>query len=268
MVRGALVALTAAALLAGCGGGATAAPPTTPKLLRQFQIIFPEGFTRAQMADRVTAVAQIAENKGHRRVKLSEQAYLAASRPQVIPGFGPNKLQTEGFLFPNTYNFDRKSTSADLVNAQLHEFQTQWRTVDMSYAESKNLTPYDVLTLASIIQGEVAIPSENKLAAAVFYNRLHLGMTLGSDAVLAYGLHKTGEDLTLSDLDSDNPYNVLKFQGLPPTPINNPGIAAIQAAAHPANVDYLFFLRKPHSKRTYFTASYQDFLDHKAQYGY
>jgi UPF0755 protein len=256
-------------LLAGCGGGAKAAPPTTPKLLRQFQIIFPEGFTRAQMADRVTAVAQIAENKSHLPVRISEQAYLAASRPQVIPGFGPDKLATEGFLFPNTYNFDRRSTSADLVNAQLQEFQKEWRTVDMSYAQSKNLTPYDVLTLASIIQGEIAVPSENKLAAAVFYNRLHLGMTLGSDAVLAYGLHlKPGQQLTQSQLDSNSPYNVLKFHGLPPTPINNPGIAAIQAAAHPANVDYLYFLRKPHSKHTYFTASYQDFLDHKAQYGY
>jgi UPF0755 protein len=100
------------------------------------------------------------------------------------------------------------------------------------------------------------------------YNRLHLGMTLGSDAVLAYGLHKRGEDLTFADLDSDNPYNVLKFTGLPPTPINNPGAAAMQAAAHPANADYLFFLRKPHSKHTYFTDNYPDFLTHKEQYGY
>ncbi len=66
----------------------------------------------------------------------------------------------EGFLFPNTYNFDKKSTSADLVHEQLRTFQTEWRKVDMSYARSKNLTPYDVLKIASIIQGEVAVPSE------------------------------------------------------------------------------------------------------------
>lgn len=268
MVRGALVALAAAALLAGCGGGSPAAV-TTISQLHQFQVVFPEGFTRADMAARVNAVKEIAERKSHRPVKISAGAYLAATRAQVIPGFGPNKLQTEGFLFPNTYNFDRKSTSADLVRNQLQTFENEWTKVDMSYARSKNLTPYDVLKLASIIQGEVAIPSENKLAAAVFYNRLHLGMTLGSDAILAYGLHlKPGQDLTQSQLDSDNPYNSLKFRGLPPTPINNPGAAAIQAAAHPANVDYLYFLRKPHSKHTYFTASYEDFLNHKAQYGY
>jgi len=269
VVRSALLALAVVALVAGCGGGARAAQSTTPKLLHQFQVVFPEGFTRADMADRVNAVKEIAERKSHRPVRISKQAYLAASRRQVIAGFGPNKLQTEGFLFPNTYNFDRKSTSADLVRTQLQTFQNEWQNADMSYAKSKNLTPYDVLKIASIIQGEVAVPSENKLVAAVMYNRLHLGMTLGSDAVLAYGLHlKPGQDLTLSQLDSDNPYNVLKFHGLPPTPINNPGAAAIEAAAHPANVDYLYFLRKPHSTHTYFTASYQDFLDHKAQYGY
>ena len=90
MVRGALVALAAAALLAGCGGGSRVAD-TTPKQLHQFQVVFPEGFTRAQMADRVNAVREIAERKGHRPVKISRRAYLAASRPQVIPGFGPNK---------------------------------------------------------------------------------------------------------------------------------------------------------------------------------
>jgi UPF0755 protein len=87
--------------------------------------------------------------------------------------------------------------------------------------------------------------------------------------VLAYGLHlKPGQDLTQSDLHSDSPYNSLRFHGLPPTPINNPGAAAIQAAAHPANVDYLYFLRKPHSKHSYFTANDQDFVNHEIQYGY
>jgi UPF0755 protein len=268
VVRGALVALAVAALVAGCGG-ASAAPVTTIKQLRQFRILFPEGFTRADMASRVDAVAKIAEQESHHPVKISASSYLAASLPRVIPGFGPNKLQMEGFLFPNTYNFDKKSTSAFLVRTQLQTFRQEWRKVDMSYAESKNLTPYDVLKIASIVQGEIAVPSEMKLAAAVFYNRLHLGMTLGSDAVLAYGLHlKPGQDLTQSQLNSDNPYNSLKFHGLPPTPINNPGAAAIEAAAHPADVDYLYYLKMPNSQRSYFTASYQDFLDHKAAYGY
>ena len=268
MVRGALVAVAVAALAAGCGG-ATAAPPTTVTQLRQFHVLFPEGFTRAQMAARVAAVAKIAVHKGHHPVKLSEKRYVSATLPHVIPGFGPNKLQMEGFLFPNTYNFDKNSTSADLVNAQLQTFQREWGKVDMSYAASKNLTPYDVLKIASMIQGEIAAPNENTLAAAVIYNRLHLGMALGIDATLHYGLHlPPGAPLTRSELASDNPYNTRKFTGLPPTPIDNPGSAAIQAAAHPANVDYLYYLKIPHSRHHYFTASYQDFLNHEAQYGY
>ena len=261
-------AVAAAHLLAGCGGS-SAAPTTTIRQLRQFGILFPEGFTRAQMVARVKAVAQIAENKSHRKVKLSATAYRAVTRrPRVIAGFGTKKLHMEGFLFPNTYNFDRKSTSAYLVQEQLRVFQANWRKVDMSYAQSKNLTPYDVLKIASMIQGEVAAPSENKLVAAVIYNRLRLGMSLGLDATLRYGLRLKPTQSLGPFLDSNSPYNTRKFPGLTPTPIGNPGLAAIEAAAHPARVDYLYFVRKPDHRHHYFTASYQDFLNHEAQYGY
>jgi len=268
MVRGALVALAAAALLAGCGGGSPTAQ-TTVKQLRQFRILFPEGFTRAQMAARVTAVAKIADGEIHHRVKLTARAYRAATRPRRIPGFGAKRLQMEGFLFPDTYFFDKTSTSAYLVQEQLSEFQAKWQTVDMSYARSKNLTPYDVLKIASMIQGESGTPGDNKLVAAVIYNRLHQGMALGIDATLRYGLHLApGVSLTQTQLQSSSPYNTRNHTGLPPTPIDNPGLAAIQAAAHPAHVDYLYYLKIPHSQRSYFTASYQDFLNHEQQYGY
>jgi UPF0755 protein len=268
VVRGALVALAVAALVAGCGGAA-AAPPTTPKQLRQFQVVFPEGMTRAQMAARVSAVKKIAEQESHHRVKLSEKAYLAASGAHMIPGFGASKLPPEGFLFPNTYNFDRSSTAADLVQNQRQTFQFEWDKVDMSYARSKNLTPYDILKIASMIQAETAVASQNKLVAAVVYNRLHDHMNLGFDSTLHYGLHLgPNQDLTTSDLASDNPYNTRKFPGLPPTPINNPGLAAIDAAAHPAHVDYTYFLGIPHSKRLWFTSSPQDFYNHEVQWGY
>jgi uncharacterized YceG family protein len=269
VVRGALVALAVSALVAGCGGGGTA-PTTTIKQLRQFAILFPEGFTRALMAARVGAVAKIAENEIHHPVKLSERAYIEyTARPRVIRGFGARRLSTEGFLFPNTYIFDKKSTSVYLANEQLQTFQTNWQNVDLSYARSKNLTPYDVLKIASMIQGESGVPGDDKLVAAVIYNRLHLGMALGIDATLRYGLHLApGKPITQSELQSDNPYNTRLHTGLPPTPINNPGLAAMQAAAHPAHVGYLYYLKIPGSKRSYFTASYQDFVNHEAQYGY
>jgi uncharacterized YceG family protein len=272
-----LVAVGAVVLLLGGGVGAALAlhhhstpPPPTIRALRQFRILFPEGFTRAQMIAQVGAVVKIAERETHKKVKLSAAAYASVTkRPRVIPGFGSKPLPMEGFLFPNTYDFDKKSTSANLVAEQLATFKSEFGKIDLSYARSKNLTPYDVLIIASMIQGEVQVPSENKLVAAVIYNRLHEHMTLGIDATLRYGLHiPPTQSITQSELANPTPYNTRLHAGLPPTPIDNPGIAAIEAAAHPANVNYLYFVRKPDHKHQYFTASYQDFLNHEAQYGY
>jgi len=159
-----------AAAAAGCGGGtSSAAPPTTTtRQLRQFRVVFPEGFTRAQMVARTQTVAKIAEQESHRKVKLSGADYAAATaKPRTFPGFGPEKLPLEGFLFPDTYDFDRKSTSAQLVDNQLAEFDSEWSTLNLSYARSKNLTPYDVLTIASMVEGEAQVPSERPLVAAV-----------------------------------------------------------------------------------------------------
>jgi UPF0755 protein len=273
MVRRALLVVGGTLLVvaaAGCGGSGHAASPTTTVQLRQFKILFPEGFTRAQMAARAEAVAKIAVHESHRAVKLSGSTYGAATaKSRVIPGFGSQKLALEGFLFPDTYDFDRMTTSAQLVRVQLREFASKWKTLNLSYAKSKNLTPYDVLTIASMVEGEAQVPSERPLIAAVIYNRLHLHMPLQIDATVRYGLHiPPTQSLTDSELHSDNPYNTRLKPGLPPTPINNPGLAALQAAAHPAHVNYVYFVRKPDHRHHYFTANYQDFLQHEAQYGY
>ena len=273
-MRGALVGVCAAlvlAVVAGCGGtGSAASPTTTGRQLRQFRVVFPEGFTRAQMGARVQAVAKIAERESRRTVKLSGNAYAAATaKTRTIPGFGDTKLPMEGFLFPDTYDFDRKSTPSQLVQNQLGEFTSDWSTLNLSYARSKNLTPYDVLKIASMVEGEAQVPSERPLVAAVIYNRLHDHMPLGIDATLRYGLHiPPTQSLTQSDLHNPTPYNTRLHDGLPPTPINNPGMASLQAAAHPAHVDYLYFVRKPDHRHHYFTSNYQDFLQHEAQYGY
>ena len=259
-----------AAVAAGCGSSSAAQPTTTVRQLRQFRIVFPEGFTRAQMVARVGAVAKIAERESNKQVKLSRAAYAAATaKPRSMPGFGGKKLPLEGFLFPDTYDFDRKSTSANLVGNQLAEFGSVWHDLNLSYARSKNLTPYDVLTIASMVEGEAQVPSERPLVAAVIYNRLQAHMPLGIDATLRYGLHvPPTQSLTESDLANPTPYNTRLHDGLPPTPINNPGMASLQAAAHPAHVDYLYFVRKPDHRHHYFTSNYQDFLNHEAQYGY
>ena len=103
----------------------------------------------------------------------------------------------------------------------------------------------------------------HRLVAAVIYNRLRVGLPLGIDATIRYGLDiAPTEPIHQSELESDSPYNTRKFAGLIPTPISNPGLAALQAAAHPANVDYLYFIRKADCKSHFFTESESEFLNY------
>jgi UPF0755 protein len=270
-----LALLVAAGVIAGLvlavRGHETATPTTTAVVPppKPFRIIFPEGYTRTAMAHRVSVVAKIAERKSHKHVKLSSRGYLHWSQPRAVDGFGRKKRSLEGFLFPATYDFLRNTTSRQLVDDQLDAFHRNWGKLDLTYARSKNLTPYDVLIIASMVEGEAAVADERPLIAAVIYNRLKARMPLGIDATIRYGLHVPGtESLRESQLNSDNPYNTRKFLGLPPTPIGNPGLASMQAAAHPAHVDYLYFVRKPDKVHHYFTASFQDFVNHEIAYGY
>jgi peptidoglycan lytic transglycosylase G len=261
--------------LGSVGGGedkeAKRAVPVAPPVLK---IIFPEGFTREQMAGRIKAVDRIARNKRKINPKLSSKAYLAATASSRIPATfakDAKRRNLEGFLFPSTYQFEPQTTSRQLVNRQLQAFEQNWGKVDLAHAKSKNLTPYDVLIIASIIEKEVIAPEERPLVAAVIYNRLKAGMNLGIDATTRYGLGvPPNEPLRQSQLDSFNPYNTRNRQilGLTPTPIANPGLASMRAAAQPAKVDYLFFARKPDKVHHFFTASEQEFNQYLAANGY
>ena len=120
-----------------------------------------------------------------------------------------------------------------------------------------------------MIEKEAVVPAERRLIAAVIYNRLHARMPLGIDATIRYGLDIPGtKSLTKAALASSSPYNTRRFPGLPPTPIANPGIASIRAAAHPARVSYLYFVRKPDKRHHFFTASENEFLRRVCEYGY
>jgi UPF0755 protein len=252
------------------GSSSTKTQPTVPLPPKPFRIVFPEGFTREEMGGRVETVAKIAQNERGKTPKLTRTAYLAAtSRPRREPGFGSKRLPLEGFLFPATYDFTVRTTGARLVAQQLEAFRRDWAKVNLRYAHSKNLTSYDVLTIGSMVEAEAAAPEERQLIAAVIYNRLHLRMALGIDATLRYGLHiPPTESIHQSQLDTPSPYNTSKQPGLPPTPIGNPGLASLQAAAHPARVDYLYFVRKPDKIHHFFTASFAAFEQYKAEHGY
>jgi len=258
--------------VASVGGNDKPKPPATTVIAapKPFRIVFPEGFTRRQMAARVTAVAKIAQRERGKRVRLKEQAYLATTaHPRRQPGFGAKAYPLEGFLFPATYDFTARETSPQLVAAQLKAFRANWAKLNLAYARSKNLTAYDVLTIASMIEEETPAPEERQLVSAVIYNRLHAHMPLGIDAALRYGLHiPPTESIHESQLANPTPYNLRLHAGLPPTPIGAPGLASLQAAAHPAKVNYLYFVAKPDKKHHFFTASFAAFERYKAEHGY
>jgi uncharacterized YceG family protein len=237
---------------------------------KPFHVVFPEGFTVRQMAERVGAVSAIAAKERHVKPRLSARTYVAATRRVTPPPcFRDRATSMEGFLFPATYEFFKTTTSAQLVQNQLSAFCDNWQRVDLAYARKKNLTPYDVLIIASMVEKETLSPDERPLVAAVIYNRLHQHIPLGIDATLRYGLNiPPTQSILESQLQSNSPYNTRKLLGLPPTPIANPGLASMQAAAHPANVDYLYFVRKPDKKHHFFTASFQAFQQYEAAHGY
>jgi UPF0755 protein len=174
----------------------------------------------------------------------------AAAAPRVLRRVrrlgAPRGTRTaEGFLFPATYTLVDGSPARDLVSKQLAAFRDNFSKVDMSYARSKNLTRYEVLIIASLVEREAQLARERPLIASVIYNRLRDGIPLGIDATIRYEIQNWSRPLRVSELEADTPYNTRLRRDLPPTPIGNPGLASLKAAAKPARSDYLFFVRKP-----------------------
>jgi UPF0755 protein len=209
---------------------------TTPPAKRGIiTATLPEGYSRAQYAPLVKQAGV----KG---------TYMAASKrskflnPATYGGRGAKSL--EGFLFPDTFEIKYGSPAANLVQLQLQDFKRRIKGVNMKYARSKNLTTYDVLIIASMLQRESG-PQDFRNVAAVIYNRLHDGTPLGIDATIRYAVGNYTQPLTQSELAAPSNYNTRIHAGLPPGPIGNPGLAAINAAAHPANVSYMYYVTKP-----------------------
>ena len=268
-----VLTIGAALFVAGCGGDSSSAVTTeAAPAVERLRIIFPEGLNVREMGDRVAAVRKIAIAKRGVTPKLTRKRYLDATAQAKPPK--PflkdwKRGSMEGFLFPALHEFTQFTSGKELVSNQLTAFRKAFSLVNLSDARSKNLTPYDVLKIASMIEKETVEPRERKLVSAVIYNRLRNKMPLGIDATIRYGLNIPGtESLTKSAIRSDNPYNSRRFPGLPPTPVANPGLASIKAAAHPAKVDYLYYVRIPGTKRHFFTASESEFLRKVCEFGY
>jgi len=212
------------------------APP--PVVIRTITVTVPEGYTRAQ-------TAELAGEEGLRGDY--EKASISSRYLNPAKYGGADAKDLEGFLFPDTFELEKQAEVEALVQLQLEDFKRRIKGVEMGYARSKNLTTYDVITIASLVEEEAQLESERPLVAAVIYNRLREGMPLGIDATVRFATGNYTEPLTESELAVDSPYNTRLNAGLPPGPIGSPGLASIEAAARPAKVDYLFYVVEPGS---------------------
>ncbi len=214
--------------------------PKSPAAVPVVKVLIPEGKTRVQIAQ----IAQAAGLKGSYRV-AAKKSELLNPKQYGAPASTPD---LEGFLFPATYDMDKGAPASRLVEEQLTAFQENFGTEDVSRAKALGVTPYGLLTVASMVEREAQVPGDRAKIAAVIYNRLKAGMPLGIDAAIYYAVEMEKNvatythELTESQLKIDSPYNTRTHTGLPPTPISNPGTASIQAAAHPAHVSYLYYV--------------------------
>lgn len=234
------------------------APVQGPATLEVDEVVIPEGLDRRQIA------AQVKKTVKGNYMKATKKAPKGFPIKKYAPDGAPS---LEGFLFPATYELEKGASAKDLVERQLAAFEDNISSVDMSYAKSKNLTVYDVLKIASIIEREIAVPKERRLAAAVIYNRLAAGDTLGMDATIRYYLQNYDKQLTESQLADPHPFNTRVNPGLPPTPIGNPGLASIKAAAKPAKSNAYYFVIKPGTCNEHtFVETAEEFAEAEAEY--
>jgi UPF0755 protein len=173
----------------------------------------------------------------------------------------------EGFLFPATYEFQPGVTSDAVVSAMLKRFGQAAKDADLeASAAAAGRTPLEVLTVASLLEGE-GRPEDYDKIAQVIYNRLKAGMRLQLDSTVNYALGTSDLQLSAEQLATDSPYNTYRNKGLPPGPINSPGDAAIQAAIAPASGTWLYFVTTdPTTKTTEFATTYKDFLKLKKKF--
>jgi UPF0755 protein len=222
------------------------------------QVTIPEGLSRHEVAPVV----------GRAGVRGD---YVAATRDPSIglpPEFRGDPVEgREGFMFPATYELRRGATALALARKQADAFAQNFASLDLAYARRKNLTPYDVLKIASMVEREAQLDRERPLVAAVIYNRLKARQPLGIDATLRYESGNWTEPLKQSQLTTDSPYNTRTRAGLPPTPIGNPGLASLRAAARPARVPYLYYVVKPGTCGQHsFSATYEQFQQDQEKY--
>lgn len=223
-------------------------------------VTIPEGFTARQVAERFAAQAGVPGDELLALVTTGAGDFVA-EHPYLE---GAHAGSLEGFLFPATYTLKPGAPAHDVVEMMLDHFDSQVATLDLTYAQSRGLDITDVVIIASILEREAQRAEEFPLVSSVIYNRLAKPMRLQLCATVLYTMPAGTTSLTNDDLDEDSPYNTYLHDGLPVGPISNPGLAALTAAAAPADTDFYYYVLTGADGSQTFTKTYDEFLSAKA----
>ncbi len=215
----------------------------------------PEGLTLAETIDR------LADPEKGLGLDAAELRQLMDSG-QVRSAYQPaDRSSNEGILFPETYSVDPEATARAILQQMVAELDATMAGLEVESAQERfNLTPYEILIVASLIEEETKVPEERPKVARVIYNRLRQGIALGIDATSRYEAELEGRNRGAIDFTSDSPYNTRRNRGLPPTPIASPGRASIEAALDPADGPWIYYVLADDTGHHFFTDSDREFL--------
>ena len=178
----------------------------------------------------------------------------------------PSEYGLEGYLFPDTYRFFENSSADDIIMKMLDNFDQKLTVKMREDIKKQNKTIYEIVTMASIIEKEVQSEKDMKMVSGIFWNRIKIGQALESCATLAYVLGVNKTQYSFEDTRTPSAYNTYINRGLPPGPISNPGLKAIEAAVYPEENNYNYFLTRPDNKETIFSRTYDEHLLNKDKY--
>lgn len=240
----------------GMSYGAVEARLVSGPAIEYSTVTIPEGFTVEQIAERLEGETGIPADEF--TTLASRGAERFAGRHPYLEGVYAGSL--EGFLFPETYRIAEGASASDVIELMLGQFDREFATIDRSSPPASELSVAEFVTLASMIEREARRGEERPLVASVIYNRLERGMRLQIDATIEYVIKQDRPRLLERDLAVDSPYNTYRHGGLPPGPIANPGLASLQAAAAPADTEYLYYVLTGLDGSHTFTVTYEEFL--------
>jgi UPF0755 protein len=227
------------------------------------RVTIPEGFSLSQMGERIHAAlpamsVQDWMNATSATSPLSRDSF-------VIAAGKPSGVDLEGYLFPDTYEFEQTATAEDVAERMLRTMESRMTSIGAASGDASGMTVHEVLTLASIVEKEVRTPETMKNVADIFLKRLDIGMALQSDATINYVIGGDDPSPTYADLEVDSPYNTYKNAGLPPGPIAAPGLNALTAVLRPIHNEYFYFLTTDDG-RIYYAETYDEHLRNKAKW--